>query len=324
MSRIAAIDPHGPDPGLDPALAQGLSGQAPRVRAAARRAIARCFAARVAADGSDAWHGSTLTGDGFPLEFAVAARDPQLRFSCEPGSRTLAPQARLQLASELAEQLGDTPLPAEPLAALRWAHHGASLRYGGWLGVRVSAEGAIATKLYAELSPDHPPPLLGDRVPGLPDRPAQPRMLGICGDGSSELYLRVPSLLPAELPALLAPAGLADRAGEVLAVLSESYGQHLQGRVPGSSVGVSYAPDAQGCTVTLYLFARALWGSDSRIRQRFAALIANPAQRRAYLSATAPLAARDEWATRHGLAGLVLRPGAPPSWVIGFRPMPAG
>lgn len=324
MSRATAIDQQLLDPGLDPALAQGLCGQAPRVRAAAQRAIARCFAARIAACGSDAWRGSTLTGDGFPLEFAVSARDTQLRFSCEPGARSLAPPARLHLASELAAELGEASLPAELLAMLRWAQRGASLRYGGWLGFRISSEGAVAAKLYAELAPDLTPPLLGEWLPRLPDRRAEPRMLGIDGHGRAELYLRAASLLPAELAAVLAPAGMANRADEVLAVLSESYGQTLRGRLPGSSVGLSYAPEENGCTVTLYFFARALWGGDARIRQRFAALIADPAQRQAYISATAPLARRDGWATRHGLVGLVLRPGSQPSWVIGFRPEAAG
>lgn len=324
MAKATAIDPQVPDPELDQAVAQGLARQAWPVQAAAQRVIARCFAERIAEDGSKAWRGSTLTGDGFPLEFAVAARDPQLRFSCEPGGRKLTPHGRLQLAGQLAEELGQVPLPSEEFAALRWAQRGASLRYGGWLGVRVSQEGAVSTKLYAELSPDRPPPLLGDWVPKLPDRLPQSRMLGLGGDGRAELYVRVPSLLPAELPALLAAAGLNERADEVLAELSERYGQTLRGRLPGSSIGVSYAPDAHGCTVTIYLFARALWGSDARIRQRFAPLIGDPFQRLAYLSATAPLAKRNDWATRHGLVGLVLRSGTPLSWVVGFRPEAAG
>ncbi len=320
MARPAAIDPLVPSRGLDPALVQGLSGQAPPARAAALRVIARCLDGRIGADGADAWRGSTLTGDGYPLEFAFAARDPQLRFSCEPGAAALDPAARLLLAGELAAELGGAPMLAEQLAALRWAQHDANLRYGGWLGFRISSAGAVGAKLYAELAPDRPPPLLADRLPTLPGRAVQPRMLGIDGQGRAELYLRAPSLLPSEVPAVLAPAAMADRAAEVLALLSETYGQTLRGRLPGSSVGLSYAPDAHGCTVTLYFFARALWGSDARIRQRFDPLIADPEQRRAYTSATSPLAARHGWATRHGLAGLVLRHGSQPSWVIGFRP----
>jgi hypothetical protein len=194
------------------------------------------------------------------------------------------------------------------------------LRYGGWLGFRVSDDGAVSTKLYAELASDRPPPMMREWLPKLPDREVRPCMLGIDGDGRSELYLRGTSLLPAEVAALLAPAGMTGRANEILATLSEICGQSLRGRLPGSSVGVSYAPDERGCTVTLYFFARALWGGDARIRQRFAALIADPRQRQAYTNATAPFAERDSWATRHGLAGLILRPGSQPSWVIGFRP----
>lgn len=283
-------------------------------------AIALCLSARHAEDGDEAFRGSTLTGDGFPLEFGVSALDPRLRFTCEPGSRNLPPMARMQLAAKLAGQLGGKTLPAHLLATLRWAQQGADLAYGGWLGARIDDKGAVQAKLYAELSPDRPPPMLGEYVPRLPYRPVEPRMLGIDCDGQAELYLRLPSLLPAELPALLAPAGMEARADEVVALLSKSYGQPFRDRLPGSSVGVSYAAGDSGCAVTLYFFARALWGGDARIRQRFAALIADPAQRETYWRATAPLAGRDLWQTRHGLAGLVLRPAALPSWVVGFRP----
>jgi hypothetical protein len=140
--------------------------------------------------------------------------------------------------------------------------------------------------------------------------------------GESETYFRIPSLLPAQLPAVLAPAGAEHRAGLLLAWVEGLYGHRVRGRLPGPSVGVSYRGEAGGTSSTVHFYARALWGGDRRIRARFAAAAAamgwDPA---AYLAVTAPLAGAAGWRTHHGIVGLTLGAGSARSLSLGVRPV---
>jgi hypothetical protein len=135
-----------------------------------------------------------------------------------------------------------------------------------------------------------------------------------------ETYLRLPSLMPHELAAVLAPAGAQGRAGWLLDWIEEAYGHPLRGRLPGPSVGASYTGGTRP-RVTLHFYARALWGGDARIRRGFARAAGvlgwDP---HAYLALTAPLASREDWRTWHGLVGITLDGASHVSLAIGVRP----
>jgi hypothetical protein len=197
-----------------------------------------------------------------------------------------------------------------------------TLLYGAWIGARIGRAGD-AFKLYVEVprgarTEAFEPPHLA-----LGDRPVTPRMIAcVPGRPGFEHYLRVPSLAPAHLTGVLAPAGLEARAAPLLDLLADAYGHSIHGRIPGPSVGVSYAVGPAGPTVSLHLYARALWGSDTRIRRGFPRLAGRSGwDDRIYLDVTAPLAGRDGWRTYHGLAGVTLDRGASPSFTIGVRPV---
>jgi hypothetical protein len=198
---------------------------------------------------------------------------------------------------------------------------GGGLRYGAWVGCCIGPESA-RLKLYAE-APDPAFRWHGIAVPALEDAMVAARMVAYTPAGRAvETYLRVPSMLPEHLAAVLAPAGLAHLAGRVRSGIELLYGHALRGRLPGPTVGVSYTGgDARRC-VTLHFYARAVWGGDARIRRRFAAaseaLGADPAR---YLAVTAGLAEGADWRTRHGIVGFTVDESRPPSLTVGLRPV---
>jgi hypothetical protein len=104
--------------------------------------------------------------------------------------------------------------------------------------------------------------------------------------------------------------------------VEEAYGHTVRGRLPGPSVGVSYVAGAESSLATLHFYARALWGSDARIRQGWSRLASRSGwDPETYLRATWPLAGRESWRTFHGLVGITLE--APPRVAvsIGVRPL---
>lgn len=316
----AASDRDGPI--LPPEIGHALACQPFGMAASAGEAIQLGLAARMAADGPQAFGGSRLTGDGFPVEFAVSSADDRVRITMEPGGRKLAPPSRLELALSTMARIDSRPVDGAALATIRWLQATAQLGYGAWIGCRVDAAGRRDAKLYAELPASPVPAMMTHFMPALGDRPVVARMLGCASGGRGlELYLRLPSLLPAELPALLDPVGFVDESGPLLDFLARIHGHALRGRLPGESVGVSYAAGPAGSTVTLFFTARALWGADASIRRSFSALIPAGRARDAYLAATAAATVRTEWRTYHGLVGITPRRGAEPQLVLGYRPM---
>ena len=275
---------------------------------------------RFASSEPGAWHSSRLTGDGFPFEIAFCTTDDRLRFIAEPGSHDLEPSHRLDLASELICQLSDDQIPATVLNEIRAMQSDAPLRYGAWIGCRVSDERTVF-KLYAELPEGRTLPL--DCAPlELSDRRIVPRMLAYSpAKGEFESYVRVPSLEPCHLPAVLAPIGIEDRAPWLIQFLEDAYGYSMRGRLPGPSVGVSYVMGTAPA-ITLHFYARALWGSDARIRRNFARLGQSFGwDTSSYLALTDPIATRESWQTFHGIVGITLTSLAEPSLTIGLRPV---
>ena len=116
-----------------------------------------------------------------------------------------------------------------------------------------------------------PAPALGRPVPGCRLAPQ------ICGyepaTDRHELYLSAERLQPHHLRLIMERVGLAKRADELLEIVCESYGHPIDERLPGAAVGLSVAGQPGGpITLTLFLYARALWGGDRRIRFALARL----------------------------------------------------
>jgi len=306
---------------LPPEVGHVLSAYPEGVRERGRAALGALLAERLGEADPQAWRGSSLTGDGFPLEVAFATSDARLRLTVEVGRRGAGPDGRLATSARRLADVTGVAVPEQVLDRMLALQRGAAaLRYGAWVSCRVSP-GGLAGKLYAEV----PDPRW--RWPGLPEprpdgREVAARMVACTpATGEIEAYFRVPSMQPGHLVGVLAPIGLSALASRLRAAVELLYGHRLDGRLPGPSVGVSYTVGPRS-RVTLHFYARALWGGDGWVRQRFAAAArALDADPTAYLAVTQPLDGAASWATRHGIVGLTLSPTEAPTLTIGLRPV---
>jgi hypothetical protein len=308
--------------GVADAIGHALAAFPPGLARRAAGLIRLVLGGRLASDRADAWRACRLTGDGFPFELAFCTGDDRLRFTVEPDDGGLDPRTRLDVAGELARVLDQEPLPPEVLDEFRAMQAGASLAWGTWIGCRVGAE-HTAVKLYAEVPPGAKNASPRARRPALTDRIVVPRMLAYTPSTRAfEAYFRVPSLEPRHLPAVLAPAGMEAHASWLADFVQDTYGHAIRGRLPGPSVGVSYVVGPARGRVTLHFYARALWGSDARIRRGWSRLAAGLGwDDQAYLRVTRPLAARESWRTFHGMVGITLDEPPRIAVSIGVRPV---
>jgi hypothetical protein len=304
---------------IHPAIDHALSAF-PAAEALQAAAAIRCACGpRLASGVPEAWTGSRLTGDGFPLEISFSTADPRLRFTVEPGGRGLPMRERLEFAASVVETVGGIGVPEATLSGLRAMQADTPLAYGAWVGCRTASSGTDC-KLYVEVPRGAP---MRVRSLVLDERDVVPRMLAYSPSGNSfEAYCRVPSLEPRHLPAVLEGIDGEARARWLLEFIEDAYGHRVRERLPGPSVGVSFLRHAQEKRVTLHFYARALWGSDSGIRRGFSRIArAIGWDDEAYLRVTAPLAERDEWRTYHGLFGITIDAAHCMFLSIGVRPI---
>ena len=312
-----------------------LSRSAPAATERLSKALRVLLWQAYASDAPRAWQFSRLTGDGFPFELAFTTADAHLRYTADPGSPDMAALERLPYAVGLLSELGQPPIDPQVLTYLvTMQQAGTSLDYGAWIGGRHALDRPDTDrfKLYAEVPP-------GDLAAHLPflsvylnlparllTRPVQWRMLAIePATGRLEFYFRYQSLAPDTLPLLLQPAGLHARSEELLDFLQQAYAHALGERIPGGSVGFSYAliPGHQAINFSLFLFTRLLWGGDARIRPRFSErLQAAGRDSSAYWQITSPLAERDIYQTYHGLLGVGVSAQSPIQLSLSVRPPP--
>jgi hypothetical protein len=308
---------------MHPAIAQALSAVPAELAGRAEGVIAALLGERRADPSPDAWRGSRLTGDGFPFEFGFSTADARLRFTLEPGRAATGADTRLDLAVHEIDRLSGEQVPDGVVRSLAAMQAERSLRFGAWIGCRVG-ERDTTYKLYAEVPPDPPSSRLFDRPVALLDRAVTPRMVSYTpATLTSEWYVRVESMEPRHLAAVLAPARQEAESSRLIDILEDAYGHRIRGRLPGPSVGVSYLTRGGPPIVTLHFYARAIWGSDARIRAGFVRIARvqgwDPGT---YLDVTAPMANREDWRTYHGILSVTLSPRAEPSFAIGVRPIP--
>lgn len=275
------------------------------------------------------WQASTLTGDGFPLEFVFIPIDTDLRYTTEISSPLTLPAQRLERALQRLQQLGSADIPAELLAQLQQIQDGGVLSYGTWVGGRHGVKGD-SFKLYVEVPlgkvEDYQSLLkiLGFSYPKLADRAVYVRMIGYnLSSKFLEIYFRLPYIEDYHLKRLLAPCGLTERASELWHFLEEIYGYSLSNKLPGSSVGISYSIHPNGTLpiFTLFLFANIFWGSDASICRKFTALAKKYNwDIDLYLNVTKGIATRKTWQTYHGILGFVMLPDSSITISLGVRP----
>jgi hypothetical protein len=280
-------------------------------------------------DSGIAWQSSTLTGDGFPLEFAFTPIDADLRYTTEISSPLIPAEQRLSLACQRLQNLTSNEVPLDLVTQLQQIQQGNTLCYGTWVGGR---HGRIEDrfKLYVEVpeskAEDYQSLLQnwGTVYPRLTDRPVYLRMLGYnLSSQLREIYFRSPNIENYHLRKFLALYGLTERADELWHFLEESYEHRLFSKLPGRSIGISYAITPNGALVsfTLFLFANIFWGSDAVINRKFTAL----AEKYhwdigIYRQLTKEIATRQTKQTYHGILGFVVTPTLPIAINLGVRP----
>jgi hypothetical protein len=177
-----------------------------------------------------AWRFSGLTADGCPVEFAFSTHDNIFRVTIEPAPPECPERDRLNAALTLLETMG-LPMPAaERVCDWRAIQSGAELRWGCWLGLRMTSAGPWP-KLYVELPPTYPVP-----VPGL-----RPRMLGYNPvEDTSELYVTVMQPSEDRLHRLLS-ASAPEVRDRLLAMLARVVGVPLRIALDWMGIGASFA-----------------------------------------------------------------------------------
>lgn len=302
------------------------------VAARARAALGLLLAA-ASSSGPDGAARSSLTETGSAFEPAFSLAAPGLRYTVDPAPPDMSMRARLPHALDLLAALGAPSLPSGLSGLLAALQADGALRHGAQIGVRHGAAGD-RYKLYAEF----PPPaaaradawataLLGS-APVLTGagRNARPALAGIeLATGALEVYYRIEHLHPREIATLMARAGMAGRASELLQMLDATQPVPIRHALPGATWGCSYAAAPGGrITFSLYTFARTLFGPDGRIR---AGLLAMGRRHgwdlSLYERISGPLAGTRGIACHHGIVGLVVPPDAPPAVWIGLAPPPA-
>lgn len=265
-------------------------------------------------EAAESWRGSTLTGDGFPVELAFSSRPAAIRYSVE----VPAPDARARLATSecLLERLGAPRVPERLRGRLEKIQRSGPLAYGAWVSGRHDASGD-GYKLYVEVPEEGAPEagLLARDLLGHsgPHRQHPLRMVGVdLAGGRTELYFRVDGKWRADL--VLSREGPA---------LREALEQLLQGAPPPTVSGFSLALGRRGTleALSLFAFAHELFGTDAEARRRLLAW--GEARGRGlgdYAEVSAPLAERTEGPCLHGMVSLIVPVEAPFELRVGLSP----
>lgn len=280
-------------------------------------------------DKAIAWQGSSLTGDGFPLEFAFTPADTDLRYTTEVGTPLIPPQQRLSLSFQQLARLGHS-VPAQMQDTFRQMQQNTDLQYGAWVGGRHSNT-SDSYKLYVEVPEENSsclePALHTLRIPRpkLSDRPVPLRMIGYhLTTHKLESYFRVTDVTPYHLKNLMAHCGLGERTQELLELLEESYGYTLRDKLPGGSIGISYSFSPEGVlpVFSLFLFTRVLWGGDATIRHKFSQLTSQQSwDNSLYRQITQSLGDCHLCTTYHGMVGFIVPPNGAIVPSLGVRPI---
>ena len=259
-----------------------------------------------------AWRFSRLTNTGLPVEFAWSSRETALRWTREVAPPETPDADRLQLA---AEQLG---WPVDPQPLLRpWQRlqQAQELRFGAWLGERMSASGR-ATKLYADIPCGVLlPARLTDPHAWLRSPVFHWRMVGLNADASEELYAQTTDL---DLRGLLDLCqhlfGSAAPGSALARPLTQLCGGHDLPRPSGLSV--VFDREQRPRALTWFCFAKAVFRDDVQVRQTLLSVVDGAAA--GLYAALSDGPADGRW--RHGMVGAGVDAGATTWLQCGLRP----
>jgi hypothetical protein len=271
-----------------------------------------------------AWEFSSLTGDGFPVEFTFSTQNSDFRYTAEVAGPETASSDRLRRAIAFAGESG-----TEAYDFLKAVQRAGPLRYGAWIGGRHGASGdsfkiyVEAPMGYCESADSRIAELFGTRDL-LAHRATPLKLIGYePASQRYEFYFKTTALERWEVSLLLRNLGLAACDRDLYAFVGEVRGKAFGHRSLGTNTGFSIRRDVTDGRVafSFLTYARSLWGGDCRIRKRLLELAPRLGwDATAYARISEPLVMRDDARTLHGIVAVTVTPMLPPSFQIGLRP----
>jgi hypothetical protein len=298
-----------------------------------------------------AWRFSRITGDGFPVELTFSSADDGIRYTTEIGGPEMPTSARVAAAQRWTKGPGDegtkgrgddrpgvgaalvaarrpgtkgrgdegtrgpgdqgTKGPGDQGTTGRGDEIDAQLRWGAWGGG--FHDGVVnRRKMYVETTSGTP------AWSWLPCRSTL-RFVGMTkGSNDREYYFRHDNLTIAEAGRLMCGAGLRECAAPLFEAISKTLPWPTDDRLLRADAGFSIVA---GHAVSLFTYARRVWGSDASIRRAVLRL----AERRGwdvglYDDVTRSLQHADGYLTHHGVLAWIAAPERPIELRISVRP----
>jgi hypothetical protein len=281
-----------------------------------------------------AWRFSRITGDGFPVELTFSSADDGIRYTTEIGGPEMATSARAAAARRWAGQKAvgaalvaarpGTKGPGDEGTRGRGDDADVPLRWGAWVGG--FHDGALnRRKIYLEATTirraaTRAASTMHGSWPWLPAG-ASLRFVGMTRDSDDrEYYFRRDNLTIAEAGRVMCGADLRECASPLFDAIADTLPWPTRDRLLRADAGFSVVP---GSAISLFTYARRVWGSDSSIRRNVLRL----AESRAwdvdlYEQVTRPLQHADGYLTHHGIFAWIATPGRPIELRISVRPPP--
>jgi len=321
-----------------PALARAVQAIASKKPALAKLMTATldCLLAGIQASPQQetAWTFSTLSSNGYPVEFTFSSMEEGIRYAVEVSGPEINPRERLSQIEDLLKKLNVSHACTETINRFKQIQEDQSLKWGAWLGVRHIDEKTYY-KIYTEVPESQSTiidreiyQIFGDR-PLLADRVVCPTAIGHqLGSSWTEYYFIIEEfgLVFRQIQSLLWRAELYERCWELLELIQETRGYLDPASAPGfapAKYGFSYAKSGtnQPIIFSFFAFARRLIGSDAEIRRNILAL----AKRRgwdfeAYAELTAPLATWEDRCDCHNVIAFVVAPKGPLGLHVSLSP----
>lgn len=258
-----------------------------------------------------AWSFSRINGDGFPVEFTFSSSEGGLRYTSEIAGPEVDEQERWRYALNWAGDSDSESMRSDFVT--RW--QSGPLRWGAWVG-GYHSESACRRKAYLEVSTT----TATESPPGVPSIPgAKLRFLGIDASGTqTEFYFRRDALEQADVGRLLWLLGSGACFAPICETLSATLPWPTHDRLLPTSSGFSIAA---GGVLTIYTYARCVWGGDANIRRCLLDLAEKHCwDFELYEAVTRPLESRTSHLTFHGILAWVAVPGRPVELRISVRP----
>jgi hypothetical protein len=274
-----------------------------------------------------AWAFSSLTGDGFPIEFTFASSDTAIRYTTEIAGPEVDEREKLARAEQFMMQL--EPGYSDGFSAIfRQIQSAGVLNYGVWMSGRHGAEND-RYKLYIEVPKEGMAQamLLLNQIFGRTDllnRLIELRLIGYEPAASRlEFYFYSQDLQVWEVKRLLNLCGLVHQEAALLSLLDLCFEGSLERILPRIHMGFSLSVSLTGEATVFSLFspARSIWGGDGAIRR---ALRSISDQRNwnweSYVELSQPISAHTGWKTRHGAMSFVAMPQGDAALYVSLRP----